>query len=148
MLEEAKKRHIKGLTPFKLFEMDEFLNSKKKYEIITICCVVHHINPLEWENTVASLSKKLSKGGVLVILEHNPLNPITCWVVSKTDIDINAILIKHRNAERLMDKTGLKNIKSKSFMFVPPGNGIADLVDKMFGWTMLGGQYYTIGYKS
>lgn len=147
MMNEARKRYGAEGRGFSLMPMDEALGTDK-YDLITASCVFHHIPPEEWEASMNSLSESLSPGGMVVIFEHNPRNPLTNWVVSRTPIDQNAVLLDMREVGRLMSLADLKVVQATSFLFGPPTWKIASVVDGVFGWTGLGGQYFVVGKKA
>lgn len=148
MMSEAKKRHCVDSEPFVTESIETALQSCRKYDVITACCVFHHIPPCEWTATIERLANSLSENGSLVIIEHNPINPITRWVVSRTEIDKNAVLLSPKTTLNLLQKAGLKIHKSKSFMFIPPAFRISTAVDRILGLSMLGGQYYIVAQKN
>ena len=146
MMNEARKRYGADGRGVSLMPMDEALGAHK-YDLITASCVFHHIPPEEWESSMKSLSESLSPGGMVVIFEHNPRNPLTNWVVSRTPIDQNAVLLDMKEVWRLMSLAGLEVTQKTSFLFGPPTWKITPLIDGMFGWTGLGGQYFVVGKK-
>ena len=147
MMNEARKRYGAEGRRFSLLPMDEALGTHK-YDLITASCVFHHIPPEEWESSMKALSESLSPGGMVVIFEHNPRNPLTNWVVSRTPIDQNAVLLDMEEVRRLMSLAGLEVTEKTSFLFGPPTWKITALIDGMFGWTGLGGQYLVVGKKA
>jgi len=148
MMDEARKRHCAFTAPFQLESLESALTAGKKYDIITATCVFHHIPPADWQETVHRLANSLTDFGSLLIIEHNPLNPITRWVVSRTEIDRHAVLLSHQKTRRLMLNAGMKILASKSFMFTPPSFLLSAFTDKALGWSMLGGQYYVIAQNN
>lgn len=146
MMNEARKRYGAEGCGFSLIPMDEALGADQ-YDLITASCVFHHIPPEEWESSMERLSGSLKPGGMVVIFEHNPRNPLTNWVVSRTPIDQNAVLLDMREVRRLMSSASLAVIQATSFLFGPPTWKITAMVDGLFGWTGLGGQYFVVGKK-
>jgi cyclopropane fatty-acyl-phospholipid synthase-like methyltransferase len=147
MMNESRKRYGAEGQGFSLLPMDEALGACK-YDLITASCVFHHIPPDEWESSMHRLSKSLNPGGMVVIFEHNPRNPLTNWVVSRTPIDQNAVLLDMKEVRRLMSLAGLEVTQKTSFLFGPPTWKMTAFIDGMFGWTGLGGQYFVVGKKA
>ena len=54
---------------------------KNEYDLIFSSGVFHHIPHVEHKVLIDKLSSLLNKGGILVIWEHNPLNPVTQKIV-------------------------------------------------------------------
>jgi 2-polyprenyl-3-methyl-5-hydroxy-6-metoxy-1,4-benzoquinol methylase len=147
MMNEARKRYGADRAGFLLKPMEEALE-RNKYDLITASCVFHHISPEEWETSMCRIAGCLSPGGAVVIFEHNPRNPLTNWVVSRTPIDVNAVLLDMNEVAHLMSKAGLAVSRKTSFLFGPPTWKITRFVDRMFGWTGLGGQYFVVGKRA
>jgi 2-polyprenyl-3-methyl-5-hydroxy-6-metoxy-1,4-benzoquinol methylase len=147
MMNESRKRYGNEKRGFSLMPMDEALGTHK-YDLITASCVFHHIPPGEWESSMKRLSESLNPSGMVVIFEHNPRNPLTNWVVSRTPIDQNAVLLDMREVFRLMSLAELKVTQGTSFLFGPPTWKVTQVIDGLFGWTGLGGQYFVVGKKA
>ena len=145
MMNEAKQRYCQTSSPFELKEIESALSTDLKYDLVIACCVFHHIPPEEWSVAMSKISKALTPGGAIVVFEHNPWNPITSWVVARTEIDKNAILLTARTTRSLMIKSGLKIQKASSFLFTPPKFFFSSFFDKLFGWSAMGTQYYVMG---
>src|SRR5215831_7064404 len=52
----------------------------REFDMVTAVCVLHHIRPSSRLRVVREMARVLKSGGVLVIFEHNPLNPVTRWL--------------------------------------------------------------------
>lgn len=64
------------------------------FDLITCICVYHHIPPSDRLNFSQEVLRVLKPEGSFIIFEHNPFNPLTRWIVSRTPVDQNAILVK------------------------------------------------------
>src|SRR5213075_926803 len=63
------------------------------FDFITAVCVYHHV-PLDRRPVLAAETMRVLKpGGTFCIIEHNPLNPITKHIVSRTPVDADAELL-------------------------------------------------------
>jgi SAM-dependent methyltransferase len=113
-------------------------------DLIVISAVLHHVPPAERPGVYAELRRLLRPGGNLVVFEHNPLNPVTCYVVARTPIDRNAILLRAGEVERALGHAGFSGIRSSYLMFAPPRFRSLAPVERLLGWLPLGGQYATI----
>src|SRR5438128_391512 len=63
------------------------------YELIVLSNVLHHVTPVDRQDLIREAGSRLALGGKLVIFEHNPINPLTRWVVSQCPFDEDAILL-------------------------------------------------------
>ncbi len=89
------------------------------YALIIISNVMHHI-PLENRlKTAVELRDRLSTGGWLIMLEHNPLNPLTRWVVDRCPLDRDAVLLAPEEAEADLVRSGLRLVRRDYIVFFP-----------------------------
>ena len=58
-----------------------------------ISAVLHHVPVAERPAVYAELGRVLKPGGRLYVFEHNPRNPLVRYVIARTPIDENAILL-------------------------------------------------------
>ena len=69
------------------------------FDVATISAVLHHVPPAERAAVYAELGRVLKPGGRLYVFEHNPRNPLVRYVIARTPIDENAILLDAREVE-------------------------------------------------
>ena len=65
---------------------------------MTAVCVYHHVEPGDRAPLTAEIRRVLKPGGMLAIIEHNPLNPVTRAVVKRIPLDRDAQLLSAREA--------------------------------------------------
>lgn len=141
MLEEGRKRWPFLNENGRLWQCGGGAFPVGKYDLITAVCVFHHIPPSELENWVKTLKAALRPGGSFILIEHNPWNPGTRWIVAHTKIDENATLVSERKARRLFTGCGMRVRGIYDFMYVPPRWKLATRMARMFEALPLGGQY-------
>ena len=88
-------------------------------DFITAVCVYHHVRPDARPALSLEIARVLKPGGTFAIIEHNPLNPITRLIVSRTPIDEDAILLPQREARELMRAAGLAIVEGLYFLYFP-----------------------------
>lgn len=91
-IEIAKKRFPGHLNYVEIG--DSIPLPSESFDIVFTACVFHHIPHEEHEKWLAELYRITRPGGILVVYEHNPLNPLTVRAVNNCAIDINARLIR------------------------------------------------------
>ena len=91
----------------------------ESFEFATAVCVYHHVEPKDRAALTAEVRRILTPGGIFVLIEHNPLNPATRLIVSRTPIDANAKLLRAGEAESLLRGTGLTPIEKAYFLYLP-----------------------------
>lgn len=95
MLAEGRKRwhHRRQDVNFVLQDGAIAPFKSDRFDIVLISSVLHHVPPAERFGVYREARRLLRPSGLLVIFEHNPRNPLTRWVVARTPIDRDAILL-------------------------------------------------------
>ena len=75
----------------------------------------HQRRGLRWPREVVRV---LGPGGVFPVLERNPYNPVTRLIVSRTPVDVDAILLRQREARKPFQAAGLAVSRSQYFPFL------------------------------
>jgi SAM-dependent methyltransferase len=104
-------------------------------------CVLHHVPPDERAGFTAELRRVVRPGGVVVIFEHNPLNPLTRVAVSRCELDEGVMLARKGTTARLLEGAGLRVERSAYVIFTPSARWAAR-VDGALRWCPAGAQYY------
>jgi ubiquinone/menaquinone biosynthesis C-methylase UbiE len=121
--------------------------SDNSFDIVFAICVVHHVPQAQWPDFFAEMQRVVKPGGIALIFEHNPLNPLTRKIVNDCPFDEDAVLLSRKKTEELFKNALFDNVKSQFIISVPPINKIGRKLDRFFSRLQLGAQYYTIGRK-
>ena len=111
-------------------------------------CVFHHIEPERRANALSELKRVLAPGGLMVIIEHNPWNPVTRWVVNRCEFDEDAVLLSGPETGRLMEEAGFQSVAWRYFFTVPPKGGLLRTADNLLGWLPSGAQFACVGTRA
>jgi SAM-dependent methyltransferase len=111
------------------------------YDLVVISAVLHHVPPEERPGVYAELRRVARPGGRIVVFEHNPLNPVTRYVVARTPIDRDAVLLRAREVERGLAAAGASDPRTRYIMFAPPRLRALAPLEEAFGWLPFGAQY-------
>lgn len=124
------------------YENDEF-------DFITAVCVYHHVPPPARLSLSREIKRVMKPGGVFVIIEHNPYNPATRLIVSRTPVDAEAILLTQRESRALMQEAGFSHQESQYFLYLPEFlyRQMGDGVESWLRNLPLGGQYAVFATK-
>lgn len=114
-----------------------------RFDLVVISAVLHHVPVEERPAVYAEIHRVLRPGGRVVVFEHNPLNPVTRYVVARTPIDSNAILLRATEAEAGLAAAGFAPPETSYLMFAPPRLPLAGRLESLLGWLPLGAQYAT-----
>lgn len=143
MLEEARRVWPAGADRPELSLQDGASTAvpEASCDFVVISAVLHHV-PVELRCDVyAEIHRVLRPGGHIVVFEHNPLNPVTRYVVAHTPIDQNAILLRAHEVCGALDSLGFASIRTGYLMFAPPRLKVLAPVERLIGWLPLGAQY-------
>ena len=91
------------------------------------------------------MARVVRPGGVLCIIEHNPLNPLTQLSVRRCEFDSHAILLPSWRTARLMAQAGLKSVESRYFLLMPSAAAPARAIERRLARLPLGAQYIAYG---
>jgi hypothetical protein len=82
-------------------------------------------------------------GGLVCIIEHNPLNPMTRLAVNRCPFDEDAVLLRSRKCEALLARAGAANIQTSFFLLLPTKMRLARRFETVLGALPFGAQYLT-----
>ena len=143
---EKAKETVRGAEFFK-YDGVKLPFEEAKFDVVFACCVFHHI-PAEQRSAVAQeMSRVCVNGGLVVIFEHNPLNPITRLIVSRCEFDQDAVLLQTLESKKLLREAGLDKISCKQILYFPWRHKILKAIERLLSWIPLGAQYIAYGYK-
>ncbi len=148
MLEEAAQTWKHGDLPnLQLMEGHRAPYADGIFDVIVVSGVLHHVEPAQREPVYQDLVRLLTPGGRVYVFEHNPLNPVTRWVVSRVPIDKNAVLLNAAEAREGLSSVGLERIRTRYLMFFPPRLRVLRYFENWLRWCPMGGQYVAGGSK-
>ncbi len=105
-------------------------------------CVFHHIDESRHVELLSNLRNRLKPNGLLMVYEHNPLNPLTVRVVNNCPFDINAKLIAASLMAERCRQAGFSDVEVKYRVFFPGFLRLFRFAEVLLTWLPLGGQYY------
>ena len=117
------------------------------FNIVFAACVFHHIDHREHEGLLSELRRVLVPGGVALIYEHNPYNPLTRHVVNTCPFDENAHLISARSMRRSFEEAGFTNPYIRYRVFFPSVVRGLRRLEPWITWLPFGAQYYIAASK-
>lgn len=118
-----------------------------KFDAVYAICVMHHVPPAKWKLFAEELARVTRPGGMVLIFEHNPYNPVTRRIVSNCAFDADAVLLSKRQVMRHLEDAGLRDVGGQYILNVPSIDGALRRIDDAMGFIPLGAQYYASGRR-
>lgn len=120
----------------------------ERFDFITAVCVYHHVPLAARVQLTREIARVLRPGGIFCIVEHNPWNPVTRCIVSRTPVDSDAILLKASEVRRIIKDAGLSLEHQCYFLYLPAAlYHSLGFLESLLGAVPLGGQYAVFGQK-
>ncbi len=130
---KAAYRYYAGKTlPYKDHSMD----------VTFAICVMHHVVPEGWDRFAEEMIRVTKKGGLVIVFEHNPLNPLTQVAVHRCELDDDAVLLGMGKVRRLFRKAVCRLTETGYLIFTPYRSPVFSALDRWLSWLPLGAQYY------
>jgi len=122
--------------------------SSQQFDIAIAICVMHHVQPAQWQDFLVEMKRTLKKNGIAVIFEHNPYNPLTRYIVANNILDKDAVLLSSIKLKKLFRGAGFHRVYSRNILFTPFANKFFRWLDAKLGYIPFGAQYYTVGINT
>jgi len=110
------------------------------FDVTFAAAVFHHVAPVHRPLLAREMLRVLRRGGLAIIVEHNPFNLITRHIVDTCELDRDAILL--RPAELMSEEA--QSAYTRTILSIPPINKLLFRVDDLLGHLPLGAQYYLL----
>lgn len=110
-------------------------------DIVFTACVFHHIAHDAHVFWLSELYRVTKPGGLLVVYEHNPLNPLTVRAVNTCPFDANARLIRASALRRRAVEARWTQVRAAYKVFFPAPLRALRPLEPQLGWCPLGAQY-------
>lgn len=117
------------------------------FDMAYTVCVMHHVPPVQWPHFARSMLRVVRPGGVALVFEHNPRNPLTMRAVNSCPFDKDAVLLQSSQVEKLLLETGFQDSATRFIIAVPAVSALLRKIDRVFSRLPLGAQYYVSAVK-
>lgn len=117
------------------------------FDAVLVSNVLHHIDPADRSATVGRIRGALRRGGRLMVMEHNPFNPVTRRVVATCPFDEGVVLLRPGQVRGLLEDNGLDDVRLRYTTFFPQPLGRLEPLERWLGWCPAGAQTFTVGTK-
>lgn len=109
--------------------------------------VFHHVPLLLRARLAAEMTRVVRPGGLVMVFDHNPLNPLTRYSVGHCDFDIDVSLLRRSSVAGLLRSAGLEVAARRYITFFPWRGLTWRRIERWLGWLPLGGQHVTVGRR-
>lgn len=117
------------------------------FDVAFASCVMHHVPVNDWAEFTREMARVTRPGGLVVVFEHNPFNPVTRRIVNTCPLDDDAVLLRPKRVRELLGEAGLSIVHSRAILSVPPVARFLYPVDETLGRIGLGAQYVVAARK-
>ena len=142
-VEEAQRKKL-PCSCFRSYDGQTLPFEDGSFDVVVFCVVMHHVPPEIREPLLRECRRALKPGGALMIFEHNPLNPMTRWIVKRCPFDEDAVLLRSGEATRRCRRTGFRVVERRFINFFPNRGIFRKLMslERWLRWMPMGVQYY------
>ena len=144
----AKEKQLSN-TDFQIYNGTVIPFADQSFDVIFIAGVLHHVDFMLHQNIMQEVYRVLKTGGRLYLFEHNPLNPLTRYLVNTCVFDKDAKLLPNNYTKRVIREGSLEINNNKFIIFFPRKGILSKLIflEKYLQWLPFGGQYYIQAIK-
>lgn len=141
-IDAAREKNIPGTT-FSVYDGNSIPFPADSFDIVFVAAVLHHVDFAYHQALLGEMYRVLKPGGRIYLFEHNPVNPVTRFLVKTCVFDKDARLLGYRYCGRLLKKASFRNIEKKFILFFPRKGLLSRMIplEEKLGWLPLGGQY-------
>ena len=111
------------------------------FDVAFTVCVMHHVPPDQWPDFLKEMQRVVRPGGLLMVYEHNPNNPLTMRIVNNCELDKDAVLLRSKKLSALMRDIAPRRIRREFIIFFPFRGRLFRAIERLLTWLPLGAQY-------
>ena len=142
-----KAREYNPSVNYSLYNGAKLPHDDGSIDLVFAINVMHHVPPSGWNGFVAEMFRVTKKGGIAVVFEHNPLNPLTRLAVSRCEFDRDAVLLHKNKLKKIFTGSKFKVEENSFIIFFPFNKKAFRTLEKALWWFPIGAQYYLVGKK-
>ncbi|MDZ7922004.1 class I SAM-dependent methyltransferase [Rhodoferax sp.] len=145
-LEQARKHHGQLASFLVLEGSNAWPAEVASLDAAYAMCVFHHVDERSHIRLLVDIRQRLKSGGMMMVYEHNPFNPLTVRVVNNCPFDANAKLIRASVMAQRCRDAGFQDVRVQYRVFFPGFLKAFRFAERLLSWLPLGGQYYVRGF--
>jgi SAM-dependent methyltransferase len=113
------------------------------FDLVFAICVFHHVDLREQPLLLREMRRVSRPGGLVVVFEHNPWNPLTRRVVHNISFDEGVELLARGRLVSSLREAGI-DVTDSEFLLFSPWRAF-DVLEPALKWLPLGAQYAVAG---
>lgn len=117
------------------------------FDVAFAVCVFHHVPVAERPALVEEMKRVCRPGGLVVLFEHNPYNPLTQRAVHGCEFDAGVELLSRREASGLLRNAGLDPV-GRYILFFTRRSRRLRAMERRLHWLPLGAQYVVFAQRT
>lgn len=137
------ERRFPGVADLVCYDGGDIPLADASIDLIFSACVFHHIDAAQHVAVFRQLRRVLAPGGRMIIFEHNPINPVTRYIVATCVFDKNAVLIPAGRFRDRQKAAGFSRVRSAYTGFFPARLKALRPLERYLTGLPVGAQYYT-----
>lgn len=146
-LDIARGKFAPDAVRLELFDGEHLPFVEDSFDLVLAAGVFHHIPPEKRVVILREIRRVMRVGGMFMLFEHNPYNPVTRYVLRSYAFDKDAVLLSNREAGRLCSEAGIAHHKSGYYIFFPGMLRGLRRFEKRLSWFPMGGQFWFMAEK-
>jgi SAM-dependent methyltransferase len=112
------------------------------FDVAFAACVFHHVVPAQRPAFTREMRRVVRPDGVVVVFEHNPLNPLTRYAVNRCELDTGCSLLRPSEVRGLFESAGLRTVERSYISLFPTRRPALLRLEHALRAVPLGGQYF------
>ena len=134
---------------FKVYDGEHIPFESATFDVVFVAGVFHHVAFKYHEQLAGEIFRVMKTGARIYFFEHNPLNPLTRYLVNTCVFDKDAKLLRSSYAVALLKRVGLVNVRKRFIIFFPRKGWLSAFLflEKYLQKIPLGGQYVLVAKK-
>jgi len=146
---QAKQRNLSN-SEFLHYNGENIPFESNSFDVVFVAGVFHHVDFAYHSKLTSEIFRVMKAGARLYFFEHNPLNPLTRYLVNTCVFDKDAKLLKSNYAVNMLKKAGLNGIQKRFLIFFPRKGWLSKFIflEKKLEIIPFGGQYVLTAVKN
>ena len=132
---------------YRAYSGDRLPHADATFDVVFAMNVVHHVPPPDRPQLARELTRVTAAGGLVVLFEHNPWNPLTRLAVSRCAFDDDAVLLSRAELRSLLARAELAPVEARYILFFPWNGSAFRTFERRLGRVPLGAQHYSAAAK-